>query len=109
MNNKTIKEYVTGFLPISDRVMIITLNMSQSKIKTFQLYAPTSDKDKEEMEQFYNELERAFDTTNLRDYNDWGFKCYIRKGESEENFIGNFGLGLRNQRGERDFIHGDYR
>ncbi|XP_072375942.1 uncharacterized protein, partial [Diabrotica undecimpunctata] len=100
--DKTTQKFVTGFLPISDRVMMVTLKTAQSRVNLIQVYAPTAEKSDEELEQFYNELQQALEVTKSRDVTivmgDLNAKIGRR---SQGDFIGNFGLGTRNERGDR--------
>lgn len=72
--------------------------MLQSKINIVQVYANTSHKNKEELEEFYSKLE----TTKSRDVTIIVGNMNTNSGKrSEEKFIRNFGLRLRNTRVER--------
>lgn len=100
--DKSTSQSVTGFIPISDRVVMIQLQTNQTRTNIIQVYAPTTDKSEEELELFYNDIQQALDITKTRDITiimgDWNAK--IGKGRDGDN-IGEFGLGIRNDRGER--------
>lgn len=100
--DKSVSHSVTGFIPISDRVVMIQLQATQTVTNIIQVYAPTADKNEEELEQFYNDVQQALDITKPREITiimgDWNAK--IGKGR-EGDTIGEFGLGIRNDKGER--------
>lgn len=100
--DKSLCQSVTSFTPISDRVVMITVKMSQGLLNIVQVYAPTSDKTEEEVEHFYNEVQQALDSTNNRDTTIimGDFNSKIGKGEVED-IVGQYGLGQRNERGDR--------
>ena len=69
-----------------------------------QVYAPTTDYDDETIEKFYDDLEEAIDRKNNTHVIVMGdFNAKIgKKGKVENNnWIGNHGIGVRNERGER--------
>ncbi|XP_049786262.1 craniofacial development protein 2-like [Schistocerca cancellata] len=90
-----------SILPISDRVISLHLQTKQTNINLIQIYAPTADKDQEEIGKFYEELTQAIGTSKSRDIiiimGD--FNAKIGEG-SEGDLIGPFGLGTRNERGD---------
>lgn len=100
--DKITNQTVAIFMPISDRVMTIQLQTNQAKINIIQVYAPTADKSEDEVEQFYNEVEQAMDIAKPKDITIvmGDLNAKIGKG-SEGEYIGEFGLGTRNKRGDR--------
>lgn len=70
-------------------------------LKVIQVYAPTSDHSDDEVETFYEEVERAYAenpchfTVLLGDFN-----AKVGQSSGSENSVGTFGLGSRNLRGE---------
>lgn len=70
-------------------------------MKIVQVYAPTSDHSNEEVETFYDDIEKALNdapchyATIIGDFN-----ARIGALRNNETSVGNFGLGLRNRRGQ---------
>lgn len=64
---ENLSRCVTGFVPISDRVIMIRMERTGGNMNIIQTYAPTADKDEDEVEQFYNDVQKALDTTKSRD------------------------------------------
>lgn len=58
-----VAESVTDFIPINDRVILIKIQTSRIIVNIIQVYAPTADKDDEEVEEFYSRLEFAIGLT----------------------------------------------
>uniref|UniRef100_A0A8D9EQ38 Craniofacial development protein 2 n=1 Tax=Cacopsylla melanoneura TaxID=428564 RepID=A0A8D9EQ38_9HEMI len=92
---------VTNFIPVSDRVMLLQMNARPVNINIIQVYAPTADKDDEEIFELYhsiNEVLRKFKkedvTIVMGDFN-----AKLGAGKTSDN-VGPFGLGDRNQRGD---------
>jgi len=70
---------VINVLPFSDRIILLKLYAKPVNINVIQVYAPTTDSTEDEIETFYEEV-----------------------GEERfEALVGPYGLGLRNDRGER--------
>ena len=67
-----------------------------------QVYAPTSDHDDDEVEQFYEDITKALEehkasyTIVMGDFN----AKVGEQQEGEESVLGKFGIGERNRRGE---------
>ncbi|CAB3246819.1 unnamed protein product [Arctia plantaginis] len=53
-----VRECVTGYVPRSDRVMLLQLNTKPIKTNLIQVYAPTSESTEAECENFYKDLEK---------------------------------------------------
>ncbi len=101
------KKYVpliTDYKPQSDRLTSLTLKDKFSKIHFVQCYMPTSDKEDEEVEKIYDEIQTLIKDIPKRDHvfimGDFNCKIgglHINYG----NFIGKHTLGKYNERGER--------
>jgi len=91
-----------GYWAISDRVLLVRLNGKPFDISVIQVYAPTSNSTEEEVETFYNELELAKSYCKSQDIlivqGDFNAKV---GNQSEEKTAGPYGLGERNERGEK--------
>ena len=99
------KEYyncIQGVWAYSDRVILMKINGKPLSLAVIQVYAPTSDCDEFEIEQFYKDLNSAKKAVKFNEYlivmGD--FNAKIGKGR-EGDIVGNFGLGMRNERGDR--------
>lgn len=97
----TVKS-VTEFVPINDRIMLLKLETAHCRWNIIQVYAPTSDTSDTEVEEFYNSIQEALKIVKtgevvlvMGDVN-----AKIEKG-AENEFIGNYDLGVRNERGDR--------
>ena len=65
--HRKIKKNVIGFNPISDRIITIRIQCKPIHLTFMQLYAPTSTADEEEMDYFYDILQKDFDITSKVD------------------------------------------
>src|SRR6184192_1836435 len=89
--------------PISERILIMRLKVAPINILLVQIYAPNEDEDEEEKDRFYERLDKV-----VKDYRK-GRECVIVMGDfngkvgeiREEDTIGPFGVGVRNDNGER--------
>ncbi|CAG9133292.1 unnamed protein product [Plutella xylostella] len=102
---KKWKQNIEEFVGYSERIAVLKLKISQHHTATFiQTYAPTSSHSNEEIEDFYDLLNRAYDenkgtwTLVLGDFN---AKIGIRNDSDNFDVLGPFGLGDRNERGSR--------
>ena len=95
---KTLKGYWT----ISDRVMLVRMKGTPFDTSIIQVYAPTSESTEEEIEKFYEELDKAKSFCNSQDVilvmGDFNAKVGSLR---HEDTVGPFGLGRKNERGEK--------
>lgn len=104
---KGIANCVTHFRPISERIMMLQLNATPTKLNIIQVYYPTTDYDDREVERVYEEIKRLMETIPKEEVliimGD--FNARVGKGVVGE-LIGQCGLGERNERGEimTDFV-----
>ncbi|CAG4984092.1 unnamed protein product [Colias eurytheme] len=93
---------VRNFLPLSDRVMLIQLYAKPFNINIIQTYAPTADKSDELNERFYSQIEEALKLTKSNELTivTGDFNSKVGQG-AVSDVVGSFGLGIRNDRGER--------
>ena len=85
---------VQGFIPISDRVMMLKIEGKPFNVVIVQCYAPTKDHSDEEIEEYYNEIQECLKLVKSTDVlvvmGDWNAKV----GKEETGHItGKFGLG----------------
>jgi len=85
-----------------DRMMMIKMQGELVNIVLIQLYMPTSEHSDEEVEEMYEQLEELMSEQKGSDHvvivGDWN--AIVGEGR-DELVIGKFGLGVRNERGER--------
>ena len=95
------KKCVLGFNPISDRIITIRIQSKPINFTFIQVYAPTSTTDKEEIDYFYDSLQKSINITPKVDLmyviGDWNAK--VGK-QNIAGVTGSFGLGIRNERGD---------
>ena len=100
--NKKLTKYVKGKWLVSPRNMLIKLNAQPFDIAIIQTYAPTTSYSDEDIEAHYDEIEMMLKEVASTDVlvvmGD--FNAKVGKGK-EEDIIGEFGLGERNERGDR--------
>lgn len=100
--NKSMANTVLKYNAISDRVISIRLQGSPVNITVIQVYAPTTDAEEEDVDQFYNQVQDEVDRTRSQDMliimGD--FNAKVGHGK-QGNTVGNFGLGNRNEAGDR--------
>lgn len=107
--NKTIQSNILKFKIYSDRVAMLKLHINKKyTLRLIQVYAPTTSHDDEVVETFYEEIDQALGedkTTYTIIMGDFNAKVGLRK-DREEKGLGPFGIGERNDRGERllDFV-----
>ncbi|XP_029162270.1 craniofacial development protein 2-like [Nylanderia fulva] len=96
------KNCIIDFIPYSDRIALIKINARPTNLNIIQIYAPTADAPDEEMEIFYEQIKEMLKLTKKHDMNIimGDFNSRIGK-ERYEDLVGPFGLGIRNERGER--------
>lgn len=101
--NRKIKHEVVKYHAISNRVIYLVLKLNNKyQVQVIHCYAPTSSADDESIEQLYEDItsaknmEKTYYTIITGDFN---AKIGKRHPQDTE-YVGNFGLGTRNERGE---------
>ncbi|MEE4247402.1 MAG: reverse transcriptase domain-containing protein [Kangiellaceae bacterium] len=102
--HKDIKDRVIQFEGAGSRVVSLTLKINKKyPMQVMQVYAPTSSHDSEEIEELYDEIEKEM-RKNKSHYKiimgDFNAKVGAHH-QSDGTRVGNFGLGVRNERGTR--------
>ena len=102
MLSRTVSRSLVGYYAVSERVMLVRLKGKPFDICIIQVYAPTSDYEEEQVEDFYRDVMKAKEQCKPHDITlvmgDLNAKL---GGEREEDVVGPFGLGHRNVRGDR--------
>ncbi|XP_030831529.1 craniofacial development protein 2-like [Strongylocentrotus purpuratus] len=100
---KATAKCVLRYNPINERIMTVRLQGHPMNISIIQVYAPTADAPEKEITDFYEMVQGVVDSIPKKDFliifGDWNAKIGITREKSE--FIGNYGLGIRNERGDR--------
>lgn len=99
---RELKPSIISCLPYSDRVILLKLRGNPFNINFIQIYAPTTDKSEEMVEEFYDQIREVLKSVKagevcviMGDFN-----AKVGQGK-EDDIVGNFGLGQRNERGDR--------
>lgn len=103
--NKKWKNNITEFVSYSDRIALLKFKIDHTKTLTIiQVYAPTSTHTDDEIEEFYDLLNRACDEhrgTWMMVIGDFNAKIGSRLPSDNQSILGPHGLGSRNERGKR--------
>ena len=102
MVNKRVRNAVLGCNFKNDGMISVHFQGKPFNITVIQVYAPTSNTEEAEVEQFYEDLQDLLELTPQKDVlfiiEDWNAKV-----ESQETpgVAGKFGLGIQNEAGQR--------
>ena len=103
--HKSIQSAVLGCQPISSRIITIRLKAKPLNITIIQVYAPTTDYDDEQIEQFYNQIQTVIDKVNKKDtliiQGDWNAKVGVDAVEDWADYFGPSSNDVTNNRGIR--------
>ena len=92
----------------NDRMISVHFQGKPFNITVIQAYAPTSNAEEAEVEQFYEDLQDLLDLTPQKDVlfiiGDWNTKV---GSQETPGVTGKFGLGIQNEAGQRliEFCH----
>ena len=100
--NKTVANSVVGFWSVSDRIALVKLKAKPFNINVIQSYAPTSASTEEELEEFYEELDKCKKECKDHEVNIvmGDFNAKVGRGRNTD-IVGSEGLGEMNRRGEK--------
>ena len=99
--NKTGQNAVLGCNLKNDRIISIRFQGKPFSITVIQVYAPTSNSEEAEVEQFYEDLQDLLELTPKKDVlfiiGDWNAKV---GSQETPGVTGKFGLGVQNEAGQ---------
>ena len=102
MVNKRVQNAVLGCNLKNDRMISVRFQGKPFNITVIQAYAPTSNAEEAEVEQFYEDLQVLLELTPKKDVlfilGDWNAKV---GSQETPGVTGKFGLGIRNEAGQR--------
>ena len=102
MVNKRVQNAVLGCSLKNDRMISVRFQGKPFNITVIQVYAPTSNAEEAEVEQFYENLQDLLELTPKKDVlfiiGDWNAKV---GSQETPGVTGKFGLGMWNEAGQR--------
>ena len=102
MVNKRVRNAVLGCNLKNDRMISVPFQGKPFNITVMQAYAPTSNAEEAEVEQFYEDLQDLLELTSKKDIlfiiGDWNAKV---GSQETPRVTGKFDLGIRNEAGQR--------
>ena len=102
MVNKRVQNAVLRCNLRNDRMISVCFQGKPFNITVIQVYAPTSKDEEAEVEQFYEDLQDLLERTSKKDVlfiiGDWNAKV---GSQETPGATGKFGLGIRNEAGQR--------
>ena len=100
--NKRAQNAVLGCNLINDRMISVCFQGKPFNITVIQVYAPTSNAEEAEVEQFYEDVQNLLELIPPKDVlfiiGDWNAKV---GSQETPGIIGKFGLGVQNKAGQR--------
>ena len=108
--NKRVQNAVLGCNLKNDRMISVHFQGKPFNITVIQVYAPTSNAEEAEFEQFYEDLQDLLELTPKKDVlfiiGDWNAKVGCQE---TPGITGKFGLGVQNEAGQRliEFCQGN--
>ena len=102
MVDNRVQNAVLGCNLKNDRMISICFQGKPFNITVIQVYAPTSNAEEAEVEQFYEDLQDLLELTPKKDVlfitGDWNAKA---GSQETPGVTGKFGVGIRNEAGQR--------
>ena len=101
--NKNTKDSIIECMPVSERIIAIRVAGKPVNMTVVQVYAPTSDCSDEEIDDFYETLEKLLRSVSRKDIlvvqGDFNAKIGGDAYEGWKGTVGKFGVGNTNERG----------
>ena len=102
MVNKGVRNAVLGCNLKNDRMISVHFQGKPFNTTITQVYAPTSNAEKAEVEWFYEDLQDLLELTPKKDVLFIIGECIAKVGSQEiPGVTGKFGLGVQNEQGKR--------
>lgn len=102
MMTKKLARSTKGYWAVCERVMMMKLKGRPIDVNVIQVYAPTSDADEDELEEFYQQVDKAERQCRMHELTVGMGDLNAKVGRGRmEDIVGPFGLGERNERGDR--------
>ena len=102
MLTETAARSLAGFYPVSERVLLVRLKGKPFDTCIIQVYAPTCDYAEDIVEEFYSDVMKAKEQCKPHEVTLVMGDLNAKLGnERVEDIVGPFGLGERNERGDR--------
>ena len=102
MDNKRVQNAALGCNLKNDRMICVRFQGKPFNITVTQTYAPTSNAEEAEVEQFYEDLQDLLELTPKKDVlfiiGDWNAKVV---SQETPGVTGKFDLGIQNEAGQR--------
>ena len=99
---REVASAVSTWWPVNDRIIYLKIQGSPININIIQVYAPTTDHGDDEVEEFYQKLNEVRAQAKSHEINIVMGDLNAKIGEGRHgNLVGGFGLGDRNERGDR--------
>ena len=103
--NKELSKCMTSYTLTSERIMSVTFKTNTGLVTTIQVYAPDSNYDDNEIENFYNILQQKTDNIPKKSTiiltGNINARVDTNHAESMLEVVGKYGLGETNERGLR--------
>ena len=100
-NSKRVQNSILGYNLKNDRMISDRFQGKPFNIMVIQVYAPTSNAEEADVEQFYEDLQDLLELTHKRDVfiiiGDWNAKV---RSQETSGVTGKFGFGVQNKQGK---------
>jgi len=101
MCGKEAARTVLGYNPICDRIITLRIQAKPANLSMVQVYAPTAEADEKDHEEFYGKLQDTIAGIPKGDIIIVMGDIDAKVEEPTSNYMGKYGLGKRNDAGER--------
>ena len=99
---ESLENSLISWCPVSDRVMVAKFAGKPLDMGIIQVYAPTSTAEEEEVEKFYEDLDKAMKFLKSQDIKIVMGDFNAKVGSQRvENIVGPWGIGGKNEQSER--------
>lgn len=101
--NKKVAKSVIGYNPVNERILSVRIKAKPINVSIFQIYAPTSNAEDEEIETFYDKLRETMNSSPSQDIKIiiGDFNAKVGANIKVDKIIDRHGLGQCNECGNR--------